>query len=93
VAERSRICRNVQRKVSGRRRIQFETKERCGCTIGKANPIMVDISSTRLNDFHHYAFSATMHTKNRYDNMVVQVEVRFARLKRFIAQSELPNDA
>jgi len=54
---------------------------------------MVDISSTRLNDFHHYAFSATMHAKNRYDNMVVQVEVRFARLKRFIAQSELPNDA
>jgi hypothetical protein len=76
-----------------RRYVQFETKERCGCTICKANPIMVDISSTRLNDLHHYAFSATMHSKNRYDNMVVQVEVRFASLKWCITQSELPNDA
>jgi hypothetical protein len=79
-----------QRSAQGfsRRYVQFETKERCGCTIGKANPIMVDISSTRLNDFHDYAFSATVHSQNRYDNMVVQVEVRFARLKRCITQSE-----
>jgi len=52
---------------------------------------MVDISSSRLNDFYHYAFPATMHSKNRYDNMVVQLEVRFTSLKSCITQSELPN--
>jgi hypothetical protein len=52
---------------------------------------MVDISSSRLNDFHHDAFPAMMQSKNGYDNMVVQVEERFARLKRCIQLKLTPD--
>jgi hypothetical protein len=54
---------------------------------------VVDITGTGLDDFHNCAFVAPMQSKNRYDNMVLQLEKRLARLKRCIAQSTLPDNA
>jgi hypothetical protein len=54
---------------------------------------VVDITGTGLDDFHDCAFAAPMQSKNRYDNMVVQLEKRLARLKRCTAQSTLPDNA